>query len=81
MSLKELTEFIIQSLVEDVDNISVEEKIIDDHTIQIEIKINEKEMKKVIGKDGRVIQAIRTIIQEASTLRDNKYVKIEIEKF
>lgn len=81
MSLKELTEFIIKSLVEDRDNISVEEKIIDDHTLQIDIRVNESDIKKVIGKDGRVIQAIRTLIQEASSLRDNKYVKVEIEKF
>lgn len=81
MSLKELTEFIIKSLVEDRDSISVEEKIIDDHTLQIDIRVNESDIKKVIGKDGRVIQAIRTLIQEASSLRDNKYVKVEIKKF
>lgn len=80
MSLKELTEFIIKSLVEDLADFSVEEEIIDDHTLQIKIKVNEKEIKRIIGKDGRVIQAIRTIIQEASTLRENKYVKVEIEK-
>lgn len=80
MSLKELTEFMIKSLVEDSNNISVEEKIIDDHTLQIDIKVNESDIKKVIGKDGRVIKAIRTLIQEAGSLRDNKYIKVEVEK-
>ncbi len=78
MSLAELTEFIVKSLVKDVDKVIVRETLIDDF-IKIDVSVSNEDVKRVIGRDGKVIQSIRTLVQEASTLRDNKYVKVEIE--
>ena len=78
MSLAELTEFIVKSLVKDVDKVIVRETFIDDF-IKIDVSVSNEDVKRVIGRDGKVIQSIRTLVQEASTLRDNKYVKVEIE--
>lgn len=80
MSLKELAEFIIKSLIKDPNKIVVTEQELEDGTIEINIQVNEEDLKRIIGKDGRTIQSIRTLIQEASTLRDNKYVKVEVKK-
>ena len=41
--------------------------------------ISEKDMPKVIGKNGKVINSIRTIVQASSYLKDNKNVKINID--
>lgn len=79
MSLAELTEFIVKSVVQDLDSVTVKESLVDDAYL-IEVQVSDNDIKRVIGKDGRVIQSIRTLIQEASTLRDNKYVKVEIIK-
>ena len=38
-------------------------------------------MGRVIGKSGRCANAIRTLVQASSALKDNKYIKIDIDKF
>lgn len=81
MDLLELTETIIKSLVKNTENIDVKEVVEKNDLIEILVKVDEADMSNIIGREGRVINAIRTLIQEASSLRDNKYVKIEIEKF
>ncbi len=77
MSLVELTQMIIKSLVSDPDSISVKEFENDDEII-IEVIVSEEEMGSVIGKDGKIANSIRTIIQASSYLKDNKKVKINI---
>ena len=51
-----------------------------ENVVEIHIKVCEENMGKIIGKNGKIINAIRTLVQEASCLRENQYVKIEIEK-
>ena len=80
MNLKELTEYLVKSIVLDIDDVLVENIKNDDNQIIIVAKVSDTDMGRVIGKDGKVINAIRTILQEASSLRDNQYVKLEIEK-
>ena len=41
--------------------------------------ISENDMPKVIGKHGKVINSIRTIVQASSYLKDNKQVRINID--
>ena len=43
--------------------------------------VDESDMGRVIGREGRVANAIRTLVQANSSLHDNKYVKIDIDKF
>lgn len=82
MNLVQLTEEIIKSLVVNTDAISVKEFPTDeDNVILIQVIVDPDDMGRVIGKSGRIANAIRTLVQASSALSDNKYVKINIDKF
>ena len=82
MDLVQLTEEIIKSLLVDVDGVSVKEFTSEEeNTILIQVMVNEDDIGRVIGKDGKTANAIRTLVQASSALNDNKYVKIDIDKF
>ncbi|MDO5003680.1 MAG: KH domain-containing protein [bacterium] len=82
MDLVALTEKIVKSIVKDEDSVSVKEFPTDeDNVILIQVMVSEDDMARVIGKGGRVSNAIRTLVQASSSLQDNKYVKIDIDKF
>ena len=77
MSLVDLTEMIIKSLVKDEDSVSVKQFDTEEELI-IEVVIPEDEMGSVIGKNGKIANSIRTVVQASSYLKDNKRVKINI---
>ncbi len=82
MTLVELTEKIIKNIVKDEDAVSA--KLFpseNDKEIIIEVLVSDSDIGRVIGKNGRTANAIRTLVQASSTLKDNKYVKINIDKF
>ena len=80
MDLVKFTEEIVLSLVEDKDIVAVKEFEADnDKEILIEVMISEKDMPRVIGKNGKVINSLRTIVQASSYLKDNKTVKINVD--
>ena len=82
MDLVQLTEEIVKSLVVDQDGVSVKEFPTDEeNVILIQVMVDENDMGRVIGKNGRTANAIRTLVQASSALKDNKYVKIDIDKF
>ena len=77
MNLVDLTSMIIKSLVKDEDSVSVKEFDTEEELI-IEVIIPEDEMGNVIGKNGKIANSIRTIVQASSYLKDNKKIKINI---
>ena len=82
MDLVELTEKIVKSIVKDEESVSVKEfPSEDENTILIQVMVNEEDMGRVIGKAGKTSNAIRTLVQASSSLKANKYVKIDIDKF
>lgn len=82
MDLVSLTEKIVKSIVKDEESVSVKEFPTDDeNTILIQVMVNEEDMGRVIGKSGKTSNAIRTLVQASSSLKENKYVKIDIDKF
>ena len=82
MTLVELTEKIIKNIVLDEDAVSVKEfPSENDKEIIIEVLVSESDIGRVIGKNGENANAIRTLVQASSALKDNKYVKINIDKF
>ena len=82
MDLVTLTEEIVKSLVQDTDAVSVKEfPTEEDNVILIQVMVAEDDMGRVIGKSGRTANAIRTLVQASSSLKENKYVKIDIDKF
>jgi uncharacterized protein len=72
---KELVEFIARSLVETPDAVSVKE-IRGSSVTVLELHVAREDMGRVIGKDGRVANAIRTLLRVAT--RDDKRVVLEI---
>ncbi len=82
MDLVKLTESIIKKLVADPDSVSVKEFTTDEeNTIQIEVLVSEDDMGKVIGRNGKIINSIRTIVQASSSIYDNKKVKINVDSY
>ena len=66
MALKVLIEAIAQALVDEPDNVEVQE-IDGEHNSLIELRVAKNDIGKVIGKDGRTAQSMRTILTAAST--------------
>ena len=83
MDLVNLTETIIKKLVSDPENVSVKEFETDEeNTIQIEVLISADDMGRVIGKSGKTINSIRTIVQASSSLsEENKRVRINVDSY
>ena len=73
---KELVEFVVKSLVDAPDEVSV--NVIEGEKSTIfELKVAQEDVGKVIGKQGRIAKAIRTILS-ASATRDGKRATLEI---
>ena len=81
MDLVELTSYLIKSLVKDPESVSVKEFETEDDSILIEVLVNKEEIGAVIGKNGKIANSIRTIVQASSYLNGNKRVKINIDSF
>ena len=73
--MKEILETIILSLVEDKSAVTIEEKS-DEKTISFEVKVADKDMGKVIGKEGKVAKSIRTVMKAVAG-KERKKVSIE----
>lgn len=73
--MKEILETMIKNLVEDEASVSIEE-ITQDSEIKFEVRVNEKDMGRVIGKKGKIAQSIRTVMK-AIAAKENKKVNIE----
>ncbi|MBO7208579.1 MAG: KH domain-containing protein [Clostridia bacterium] len=71
--MKELLEFIAKSLVDDKDAVTVTESETET-TITLELRVSEGDMGKVIGKQGRIAKAIRTVIRSASAKTGKKVI-------
>ena len=74
--MKELVEVITKALVDDPDSVVVTEREDKKSTI-LEIRVADSDMGKVIGKQGRIAKAIRTVLSAAS-VRTGKRVVLEI---
>ncbi|MBR3509599.1 MAG: KH domain-containing protein [Lachnospiraceae bacterium] len=74
--MKELVEVVAKALVENPDEVVVTEKV-DGKNVLIELHVAASDMGKVIGKQGRIAKAIRTVVKAAS-FKDNTRVDVEI---
>ena len=74
--MRELVEYIVKALVDKPDQISVKETLGETVTI-LEIKTAPEDVGKVIGREGRIANAIRTITKAAAA-KQNKRITVEI---
>ena len=75
--MKELVEVIAKALVDNPDAVNVEEKV-NGNTIELELHVDSSDMGKVIGKQGRIAKAIRTVIKARAT-KDGTKVQVDID--
>ena len=73
--MKETLELIINSLVNDKEAVSINE-IDGEKSVIFEVKVAENDMGKVIGKEGRISKAIRTIMKSLAA-KEEKRITIE----
>ena len=74
--MKELVEVIAKSLVDHPEDVRVEEEQ-EDHQVTLKLHVDEDDMGKVIGRQGRIAKAMRTVVKAAAT-RENKKVSVDI---
>ncbi|MBN2796705.1 MAG: KH domain-containing protein [Clostridia bacterium] len=72
----ELVKLIAQSLVDNPETVTVTE-VDNAQSIIVELRVSPDDMGKVIGKQGRIAKAIRTVVKAAAT-KTNKKVTVEI---
>ena len=71
--MKELVEVIAKALVDDPDNVVVNERV-EKKTTVLEVRVADSDMGKVIGKQGRIAKAIRSVVKAAAAKEDKKVV-------
>ncbi len=74
--MKELLEFIAKSMVSEPDAVTVEETV-QENSVVLTLHVAEGDMGKVIGKQGRIAKAIRTVVKAAAS-HENKKVTVDI---
>ena len=74
--MKELVEVIARALVDNPDDVVVTEKQ-EGRTTVVEVHVAESDMGKVIGKQGRIAKAIRSVVKAAAA-KDDKKVVVDI---
>jgi predicted RNA-binding protein YlqC (UPF0109 family) len=75
--MRELLEFIARSLVADPDAVEVTEIEETDGEVVLELEVADEDLGRVIGRGGRVANALRTVIKAAAT-RAEKRVIVDI---
>ena len=75
--MKELLYYIVKALVENPEEISISEKTREDGELVLELTVAQSDMGKVIGRQGRIVKAIRSIMKSAAA-HENIRVSVEI---
>ena len=71
--MKDLVEVIAKSLVDNPDEVSVTENV-KERVIVLELHVAQADMGKVIGKQGRIAKAIRSVVKAAASKEDKKVI-------
>ncbi len=74
--VKEFVEFVVRALVDSPDAVEINQ-VEGERTIVIEVKVASDDLGKIIGKQGRIANALRTIVK-AAAMKDDKKVTLEI---
>ncbi|MBR3622854.1 MAG: KH domain-containing protein [Selenomonadaceae bacterium] len=75
--MKELVEVIAKALVDDPEAVKVDEGVNEEGMEVVSLRVAENDMGKVIGKQGRIAKAMRTVVKAAS-MKENKRVLVDI---
>ena len=75
--MKDLIEFLARALVDHPDGVSVESFEEDDGTIVYEVRVAEDDVGKVIGRNGRTVNAVRAVVR-AAAMREGRRVLVDV---
>ena len=77
--MKETVEMIVKALVDDDEAVDVREVQRGGQTIMLEVRVAQDDMGKIIGRQGRTIRALRSLLHAVSTKGKQRYVLEIIE--
>lgn len=77
--MKEMLEYIVKSIVDNKEEVKIGESINEAGEIILKVSVSESDMGKIIGKEGKVIKAIRTIIRILA-IKEGKRVTVDLEE-
>jgi uncharacterized protein len=75
--MRDLVEFLVRALVSDPDSVRVEE-VSEGDDVVLEVRVADDDLGRVIGREGKVANAIRTIAKAAATSEGSGRVMVEI---
>lgn len=81
MDMLALVEFLVKSIVSNPEVVSVKEFASEDDVQNIQVFVDPSDMGAVIGKDGKMANAIRTIVKSAAYTNHLKKVEIGFDRF
>ena len=74
--MRELVEYLARALVDHPEQVRVNE-VAGEQTVILEVRVAPEDVGKIIGKQGRIVRAIRTVVKAAAA-RTGKRVEVEI---
>ncbi len=72
--MEDLLEYLVRALVDDPEEVSVEPYDEDDGTLVLEVHVGEDDVGKVIGRGGRTVDALRTVMRACSARAGRRIV-------
>ena len=76
--MKDLLVYILRSIVDFPEEVIVDEQVKEDGFVVMLVSVNQGDMGKVIGREGKIIKAIRSLIRVVA-IRENKKVSVELK--
>ena len=76
---KELLEYLVKNLVTNPDKVVVREEQKEDSKLVLQLSVDSSDMGRIIGKEGRIIRAIREIINSYG-MKNSKKVLVDVEE-
>ena len=76
--MRETIEMVVKALVDDADAVDVRE-VQREGTTRIEVRVAQPDMGKVIGKQGRTVRALRSLVYAAGLKQQHRYVLDVVE--
>lgn len=76
--MREFVEYIAKCIVDDPSQVAVSEMAADEKKLVLSLKVGQSDIGKVIGKEGRTAQAMRTLLA-AVAAKEGKRVRLEID--
>jgi predicted RNA-binding protein YlqC (UPF0109 family) len=78
--MREVVELIVKALVHDAEAVDVREVERDRSTVIIEVRVAQEDMGKVIGRQGKTVRALRSLLYAASVKHERRFVLELVEE-